>query len=172
MEPLKKRKKREHYKKYFNPGAKFFVPRSTDSSARLRMADAEAKSQPDSVSCNLNLDDSITTRQECSAKASAAPVGAHCMESQGDRAAYAIYLGFSCTNVRERDLRGNIDLVGHNQDAQDQASEKKEDFSQPDAQHEDSGQEENFSEPDAQDKESGQEEDLMQPYMHKRKSQS
>lgn len=60
------------------------------------------------------------------------------MESQGDRAAYAISLGFSSTIVRERDLRGNIDLVGHNQDAQDQASEKKEDFSQPDAQHEDS----------------------------------
>lgn len=89
------------------------------------MASCLQKSQPDSVSCNLNLDDSITTRQECSAEASAAPVGTHCMESQGDRAAYAINLGFSSTNMCERDLHGNIDLVGHNQDAQDQASEKK-----------------------------------------------
>lgn len=40
-----KTQKRGHYKKYLNPGAKFFVPRSTDSSARLRMADGAAVSQ-------------------------------------------------------------------------------------------------------------------------------
>lgn len=149
MEPQKKRKKRGHYKKYLNPGATFSVPRSTDSSARLRMASAAATSQPVSVSCDLNQDDAITTGPECSA-ASSTPVGAHCTESQ-DRE-------FSDTDVRECDLRGNADLQHHDQDAQEQ----EEGLSEPDAQHGYPGQGEDFDQPDAQD-ESEQEEDFSQP---------
>ncbi|XP_049522622.1 uncharacterized protein LOC125945091 [Dermacentor silvarum] len=42
MEPQKKRRKRGWYKKYLNPSSVFHVPRSTDSSARLRLAQAES----------------------------------------------------------------------------------------------------------------------------------